>query len=179
MLKNHYATKPQITCRLSGGKISALSQLTDNRFATHKSSALNKVCDVREMIGYFQRWSDTLRMTRNIEAGTLNREQLSVPAGNRERRFEKNPGTGRNREVNFQINGMNTFIMTSLAPISLFFPCKEGADESSWRCSCPLWPGMPGSGGNRDLLPAELWSFHLFELQNFGIQKLFEFLRPV
>ena len=30
-----------------------------------------------------------------------------------------------------QVNGMDTFILTSLAPISLFFPCKEGADESS------------------------------------------------
>ena len=31
----------------------------------------------------------------------------------------------------YGINGMDTFILTSLAPISLFFPCKEGADESS------------------------------------------------
>ena len=46
VLKNHCATKLQITRTLSGGKISALSQLT-NRFAKQRSSALNKVCDVR------------------------------------------------------------------------------------------------------------------------------------
>ena len=41
-------------------------------------------------------------------------------------RDENSSTESENHAESDDINGMDTFILTSLAPISLFFPCKEG-----------------------------------------------------
>jgi len=37
------------------------------------------------------------------------------------------------------IRSLDTIMLTSWAPHSLLFPCKEGAGRSTYLCPCPLW----------------------------------------
>ena len=41
------------------------------------------------------------------------------------------------------IRSLDTIMLTSWAPHSLLFPCKEGAGRSTYLCPCPLWYMAP------------------------------------